>query len=100
LREGDVLSFTIVSAQPGYAAVISRAPDGVQVYVPLEAVPAGTTLLRQAAELDGSRGEEVLYLLFGPRKVDLDDARRAIEADPSLRRWGEVEIEQRRFSKP
>jgi hypothetical protein len=99
LREGDVLSFTVVSAEPGYAAVLSHAPDGFQVYAPYEPVRRGETVLHQAAELDAARGSEVLYLLVSAQEFDVEQARQAFEANPSLTEWNGVHVEQRPFVK-
>ena len=75
LHGGDVLSFQVTTASPALAAVLGLSADGVHVYAPLEAVPAGVTVLRQAAQLDPLTGPEVLHLLLSPRAFAVEHRR-------------------------
>ncbi len=104
LHPDDQLVFELTSSRQAFAAVISHAPDGFQVYSPrdqsvAEQVSSGLSVLHDGAELDEKLGQEVLYLLYSTQRFDLEAARRAIEADPTLSRWNDVEIERRDFVK-
>lgn len=104
LHDGDVLSFEVTSSAKAFAAVISRAPDGFQMYAPAsgtlaEPVSAGVNTLHDAAALDSTTGDEVLYLLVSTQQFDPTEARRALEADPTRTQWNSVVIERRAFKK-
>jgi hypothetical protein len=105
VHEGDVLSFEVTTSAKAYAAVISHAPDGFQVYAKgsgtgqAEPLGAGVTTLHDGAQLDATQGDEVLYLLVSPQQFDPAEAKRALEADPGLRQWQSVVIERRALKK-
>jgi hypothetical protein len=104
LHPDDQLVFELTSSRQAFAAVISHAPDGFQVYSPrdqpvAEQVSRGLSVLHDGAELDDTLGREVVYLLYSTQRFDVDAARRALEADPDLTRWNDVEIERRDFVK-
>lgn len=79
LREGDRLRFVVDPVQPGYVLVVSRDPAGAwSVYAPFAggrsvAVPAGTTTLPEAVELDATRGREDLVAVFSDAPLEARD---------------------------
>lgn len=104
LHPDDQLVFELTTSRQAFAAVISHAPDGFQIYSPrdqsvAEQVSRGLSVLHDGAELDDTLGHEVVYLLYSPQRFELEPARRALEADPTLTRWNDVLIERREFVK-
>jgi hypothetical protein len=81
VQTGDTLTFQVATAESGYVAVVSHAPDGWFVYVPTTRVEKGVSVLPTGARLDGQLGNETLFLVSSSDFFDAEGVKSALGAN-------------------
>jgi hypothetical protein len=105
LQEGDSLRFSMTTTNAGHALVLNRDGRGqVTVVAPFNAtapqvVPAGTTVLEDAAILDATTGRETFVGLFSPTPFEVKQVVRQLETGEAVTCGGCV-VEVSTFDKP
>lgn len=81
VQPGDTLTFQVATAESGYVAVVSHAPDGWFVYVPTTRIEKGVSVLPTGARLDDQLGNETLFLVSSSDFFDAEGVKSALHSN-------------------